>query len=468
MHCCCCSFLPIDDARTLGQCGFLRHSLLFPSQRYPKLQTLVFLINAFLFTLSLLGDARTARDSRAFLLGWLQRFPQYAAADLHIAGESYGGHYVPQLAWEIWRGNNQDAATAGGGGREKTELRTAAAEGRVETAAADRAEKAAAAAGGAGKERTAAAGEKERHLTETGEAAAGGLSQGFINLKGIFVGNAWTDTVTDNKGALDFWYTHAMISDESYRGIKSLCDFAVIGPLFRGREAVTLPGTYSSSNSSSSKGGVLAAAAAGGGGGGGGGVGGRGKVGAEPTCDDWLEQASNEQGDINIYEIYADVCVGKEGKDSEGMAAAAAAGGGVGGGGSSSSGKGRYRGALLGWEKCGTAKADEQTDETTAAAADGGGGGGGGVEQKQQQQAPWFKRGLLASGFKGWPLSKGFAGMAAKGSKGAGEEREGVEGLARPHHGRPPRYDPCVDNEVEIYMNLPEVGFRAWSLGFKS
>jgi hypothetical protein len=37
------------------------------------------------------GDARTASDARAFLLGWLERFPQYAEADLFISGESYGG-----------------------------------------------------------------------------------------------------------------------------------------------------------------------------------------------------------------------------------------------------------------------------------------------------------------------------------------------------------------------------------------
>jgi len=37
------------------------------------------------------GDARTAADARKFILGWLQRFPQYAESPLYIAGESYGG-----------------------------------------------------------------------------------------------------------------------------------------------------------------------------------------------------------------------------------------------------------------------------------------------------------------------------------------------------------------------------------------
>lgn len=39
----------------------------------------------------IVGDARTARDARAFLLGWLERFPQYKSSPLFIAGESYGG-----------------------------------------------------------------------------------------------------------------------------------------------------------------------------------------------------------------------------------------------------------------------------------------------------------------------------------------------------------------------------------------
>ena len=58
------------------------------------------------------GDARTAQDARAFLLGFLQRFPQYAAHPFWITGESYAGHYVPNLAAEILRGNAQHPETA--------------------------------------------------------------------------------------------------------------------------------------------------------------------------------------------------------------------------------------------------------------------------------------------------------------------------------------------------------------------
>ncbi|ONM15805.1 Serine carboxypeptidase-like 35 [Zea mays] len=52
-----------------------------------------------------LGDRVTAQDSYAFLLGWLDRFPEFKGRDLYIAGESYAGHYVPQLAELIYEGN---------------------------------------------------------------------------------------------------------------------------------------------------------------------------------------------------------------------------------------------------------------------------------------------------------------------------------------------------------------------------
>ncbi|XP_023156395.1 serine carboxypeptidase 1 [Zea mays] len=44
------------------------------------------------------GDTRTAVDSYTFLLHWLERFPEYKGRDLYISGESYAGHYVPELA----------------------------------------------------------------------------------------------------------------------------------------------------------------------------------------------------------------------------------------------------------------------------------------------------------------------------------------------------------------------------------
>lgn len=44
------------------------------------------------------SDAVTARDNMVFLRRWFNKFPQYKHRDLFITGESYAGHYIPQLA----------------------------------------------------------------------------------------------------------------------------------------------------------------------------------------------------------------------------------------------------------------------------------------------------------------------------------------------------------------------------------
>ncbi|XP_019708755.1 serine carboxypeptidase 1-like [Elaeis guineensis] len=44
------------------------------------------------------GDKRTAEDTYTFLVNWLERFPEYKTRDFFVTGESYAGHYVPQLA----------------------------------------------------------------------------------------------------------------------------------------------------------------------------------------------------------------------------------------------------------------------------------------------------------------------------------------------------------------------------------
>ncbi|XP_078433607.1 serine carboxypeptidase II-2-like [Wolffia australiana] len=49
------------------------------------------------------GDKRTAKDSLAFLENWFKEFPNYRGRELFLAGESYAGHYVPQLAQAIVR-----------------------------------------------------------------------------------------------------------------------------------------------------------------------------------------------------------------------------------------------------------------------------------------------------------------------------------------------------------------------------
>ncbi|KAJ8625102.1 hypothetical protein MRB53_033632 [Persea americana] len=55
------------------------------------------------------GDKRSARDACTFLINRLQRFSQYKTRDFYITGESYGGHYVPQLAYTILYHNKKNA-----------------------------------------------------------------------------------------------------------------------------------------------------------------------------------------------------------------------------------------------------------------------------------------------------------------------------------------------------------------------
>jgi len=93
-----------------------------------------------------------------------------------------------------------------------------------------------------------------------------------INLKGFLVGNAWTVAEEDNKGAAQYWWTHALNSDETFEGIMANCDFTGIGPL---------------------KGG-----------------------GKEDACNKFLDTSADEMGNINIYEIYADQCLSEANKDA--------------------------------------------------------------------------------------------------------------------------------------------------------
>ncbi|KAL6545325.1 hypothetical protein OROGR_009199 [Orobanche gracilis] len=103
------------------------------------------------------GDKRTARDAYAFLVGWFERFPQYKHRDFYIAGESYAGHYVPQLSQIIYQGNK-------------------------------------------------------------------GIQRPVINLKGFLVGNAVIDDYHDYIGTFEYWWTHSLISDSTYKVLGKRCD----------------------------------------------------------------------------------------------------------------------------------------------------------------------------------------------------------------------------------------------------
>jgi carboxypeptidase C (cathepsin A) len=52
------------------------------------------------------GDVASAKGNYVFLMNWFERFPQYKGRDFFIAGESYSGHYIPQLASLILHHND--------------------------------------------------------------------------------------------------------------------------------------------------------------------------------------------------------------------------------------------------------------------------------------------------------------------------------------------------------------------------
>jgi serine carboxypeptidase-like clade II len=56
------------------------------------------------------GDERAADDAYLFLVNWLERFPEYKSRPFYISGESYAGHYVPELAATILIQNSYDDA----------------------------------------------------------------------------------------------------------------------------------------------------------------------------------------------------------------------------------------------------------------------------------------------------------------------------------------------------------------------
>ncbi|KAL4203586.1 hypothetical protein AMTRI_Chr01g104670 [Amborella trichopoda] len=57
------------------------------------------------------GDSRTASDAYTFLINWFERFPEYKNRDFYISGESYAGHYVPQLAYQVLSHNQKAGKT---------------------------------------------------------------------------------------------------------------------------------------------------------------------------------------------------------------------------------------------------------------------------------------------------------------------------------------------------------------------
>lgn len=174
------------------------------------------------------GDERTARDLVAFLHAFVQRFPAYQGRPFWISGESYGGHYVPNLALALL--DSQQDGTA--------------------------------------------------PLLADGTPA--------INLQGFLVGNAWTDPAIDNEGCIDFWWYHGLIADEMRDGLKASCNMSTVGPLVK-------TGKYGVPHTSS-------------------------------ECDELLDEVPLQMGQVNIYDIYVDVCIPEARKGPVRQLAAALAG----------------------------------------------------------------------------------------------------------------------------------------------
>jgi serine carboxypeptidase-like clade 2 len=52
-------------------------------------------------------DRNIEIDNYVFLVNWLERYPEYKNRAFYISGESYAGHYVPQLAQIILYNNKK-------------------------------------------------------------------------------------------------------------------------------------------------------------------------------------------------------------------------------------------------------------------------------------------------------------------------------------------------------------------------
>ncbi|XP_034672361.1 serine carboxypeptidase-like 45 [Vitis riparia] len=102
-------------------------------------------------------DKITARDNLAFLQLWFLKFPQYKHRDLFITGESYAGHYVPQLAELMIQFNKKEK---------------------------------------------------------------------LFNLKGIALGNPVLEFATDLNSRAEYFWSHGLISDSTYRLFTSACNYS--------------------------------------------------------------------------------------------------------------------------------------------------------------------------------------------------------------------------------------------------
>ena len=60
------------------------------------------------------NDYRQSQDAMTALRGWFGKFPEYQNHQWFVSGESYGGIYVPWMAWQIYQSNLQFNTTGEG------------------------------------------------------------------------------------------------------------------------------------------------------------------------------------------------------------------------------------------------------------------------------------------------------------------------------------------------------------------
>ncbi|EEF50108.1 serine carboxypeptidase, putative [Ricinus communis] len=112
------------------------------------------------------NDKTTARDNLVFLQKWFVKFPQYRNRSLFITGESYAGHYVPQLAQLMLEFNKK---------------------------------------------------------------------QKLFNLKGVALGNPVLEFATDFNSRAEFFWSHGLISDTTYKLFTSVCNYSrYVSEYYRG------------------------------------------------------------------------------------------------------------------------------------------------------------------------------------------------------------------------------------------
>ena len=110
----------------------------------------------------LAGDMSTAKDNFTLLQSFFERFPGLQNNDLYLSGESYSGHYIPTLAHLIVDAEGDDDTTAVG-----------------------------------------------RRVAE--------------QLRGVVVGNPYTDPIENAHGMFTAWFGHAMVPAPMYQKWFTTC-----------------------------------------------------------------------------------------------------------------------------------------------------------------------------------------------------------------------------------------------------